>query len=181
MPLRRVLFVLSLAITTALNAQQTKVLAPHKPVPPALPYSGKWHKPSVLRSMVGGFWMTDPNFKSSIYIKNSVKVAPITMTPILYLSNGQRYRLADVTLEPAGTAVVSINQALADNGIAPWGTLKGYVEIQYTWSWDALCVTVRNVDMAHSVIHTYDLQPAVQHDAPSATAMSSQTVTLEGM
>src|SRR5271155_718468 len=66
-------------------AQQPKVLLPNKPVPPQLPYTGKWHKPAVLRSMVGGLWMTDPNFKSSIYIKNDVKMASITVTPILYL------------------------------------------------------------------------------------------------
>jgi hypothetical protein len=122
-------------------AQQPKVLAPHKPVEPQLPFTGKWHKPAVLRSMVGGLWMTDANFKSSIYLKNDVKVAPITATPILYLSNGQSYQLADVKLEPSGTAVISVNDALAAQGIAPYATLSGYVEVQYTWPWDALCVT----------------------------------------
>jgi hypothetical protein len=109
--------------------------------------------------------MVDANFKSSIYIKNSVKVAPITVTPVLYLSNGHRYQLADVNLEPSGTAVVNINQALAENGIAPWSALKGYVEIDYNWPWDALCVTVRSVDVLHSVIFSYNLQPAMASDA----------------
>src|SRR5258708_34709295 len=91
--------------------QQTKVLVPHRPVPPRLPYTGKWHDPAVLRSMVGGLWMIDSNFKSSIYLKNDIKVAPITVTPILSLSNGQRYQLQDVSSEPSGTAVIRLNPA----------------------------------------------------------------------
>jgi hypothetical protein len=49
---------------------------------------------STARSIVGGFWMIDANFKSSIYLKNDLKIAPLTVTPILYLSNGKRYALA---------------------------------------------------------------------------------------
>src|SRR5258708_32253084 len=160
-------------------AQQPKVLVPHRPVPPRLPYTGKWHDPAVLRSMVGGLWMIDANFKFSIYLKNDIKVAPITVTPILYLSNGQRYQLQDVSLEPSGTAVISINQALSDQGIAPWGTLSGYVEIQYAWPWDALCVTIRNVDQVHSLIFSYDLQPAVMPGMVSVA--SGQSTVLEGL
>ncbi len=130
--------------------------------------------------MVGGLWMVDANFKSSIYISNSVKVAPITVTPVLYLSNGRKYQLSDVTLEPSGTAVVNLNQALADNGIAPWATLKGYVEIDYAWPWDALCVTVRSVDVQHSVIFSYNLLPTTAPGAESEDAASQQH-TLEGM
>jgi hypothetical protein len=170
----------SISLITSAAAQQPKVLAPHKPVPPALPYTGKWHSPAISRSMTGGLWMVDANFKSSIYIKNSVKVAPITVTPILYLSNGHRYQLADVNLEPSGTAVVNINQALADNGIAPWATLKGYVEIDYKWSWDALCVTVRSVDVLHSVIFSYNLQPAAAPDAQTQIG-AFQPRILEGI
>jgi hypothetical protein len=175
-----VAFAFSIFLVTGVAAQQPKVLAPHKPVPPTLPYTGKWHSPAVPRSMVGGLWMTDPNFKSSIYIKNSVKVAPITVTPILYLSNGRKYQLADVTLEPSGTAVVYINQALADNGIVPWAALKGYVEVDYSWPWDALCVTVRSIDVLHSVIFSYNLQPATTPDAQmQSTAFKSRM--LEGI
>jgi hypothetical protein len=167
-------------LITGVAAQQPKVLAPHKPVPPALHYTGKWHSPAVPRSMVGGLWMVDANFKSSIYIKNGVKVAPITVTPVLYLSNGRKYQLADVNLEPSGTAVVNINQALADNGIAPWATLKGYVEIDYNWPWDALCVTVRSVDVLHSVIFSYNLQPAMASDAQTQSD-AFQPRALEGI
>jgi Big-like domain-containing protein len=134
----------------------------------------------VPRSMVGGLWMVDANFKSTIYLKNDIKVAPITVTPILYLSNGRSYRLSDVNLEPSGTAVVSINQALSEKGIAPWATLTGYLEVQYTWPWDPLCVTIWNVDVVHSLIFSYSLQPAVLPNAHQ-DASARQSTRLEGL
>ena len=157
-----------LASTPLLVGQQTKVLAPHRPIAPRLPDNPP--KTGPLRSMVGGLWMIDPNFKSTIYIKNSVEIAPVTVTPILYLSNGKKVSLADVTLEPSGTATVSVNDGLNANGISPWSTLNGYVEIQYKWPWDPLCVTVTSVDTVHSVIFTNGLRP-LEPMNPSAKAM----------
>jgi hypothetical protein len=177
---RLVALAFSLLLIPRVAAQQLKVLAPHKPVPPVVPFTGKWHSPAVLRAMVGGLWLTDGNFKSSIYIKNSVKVAPITVTPFLYLSNGLKYQLPDVNLEPSGTGVISINQALADKGIASWATLKGYVEIDYKWPWDALCVTVRSVDVQHSVVFSYNLLPKAPN-AQNEGSADPQPRTLEGM
>jgi hypothetical protein len=157
-----------LACTSPLFGQQSKVLAPHRPIAPRLPDNPP--KTGPLRSMVGGLWMIDPNFKSTIYIKNSVEIAAVTVTPILYLSNGEKVTLADVTLEPSGTATVSVNDGLNANGISPWATLNGYVEIQYKWPWDPLCVTVTSVDMVHSVIFTNGLRP-LEPVTPSAKAM----------
>lgn len=129
--------------------------------------------------MVGGLWMTDANFKSTIYLRNDVETDPITVTPILWLSNGKKFMLHDVTLEPAGVALVNINQALADQGLSYWATLTGYLEIQYTWQWDALCVIVWNVDVPHSLIFTYGLAPS----SPPATqpAVPPPTNVVEGM
>jgi hypothetical protein len=98
-------FVLIATLTASLLAQQPKVLAPHKPVAPLLPWTGKTHKPPVLRSSVGGLWMVDANFKSSVEIRNLLEVAPLTVTPILYLSNGKPINLPPVKLDPSGTAV----------------------------------------------------------------------------
>jgi hypothetical protein len=132
--------------------------------------------------MVGGLWMIDANFKSTIYIKNGVKNAAVTVTPVLYLSNGKSYTLPDVKLDPSGTAVVNINDALARQGIASWATLSGYVEIQYTWAWDPLCVTIQDVDTVHSLIFTYNLRPSSRDpraQPPGSQAQQSQT--LQGM
>jgi hypothetical protein len=81
-----------------------------------------------------------------------LKISSLTVTPILYLSNGVRYALPAVTLAPSGTAVVDINQSLAQQGIAPYATLYGYVEIDYQWPWAVVCATVRNVDFVNSLI-----------------------------
>jgi hypothetical protein len=93
--------------------QPPKVMAPHRPIAPTIA------KPkslaagtATLRSVVGGPWMTDANFKSSIYLKNAVATDPITVTPIVYLSSGKKYALPHVTLEPSGTAIVDINAGL---------------------------------------------------------------------
>src|SRR5215467_14395637 len=78
------------------SAQQPKVLAPHKPVPPKAAKQIPGLTPATQRSMVGGLWMIDPNFKSSIYLRNSVETDAIAVTPILHLSNGVEYTLPEV-------------------------------------------------------------------------------------
>ncbi|HEY6766413.1 MAG TPA: Ig-like domain-containing protein [Candidatus Sulfotelmatobacter sp.] len=151
-------------LTANLSAQQPKVMAPHKPIPPRVPRSLEREDPGVPRSMVGGFWMIDANRKASIYLKNGLETSSIAITPSLYLSNGVRYKLSPVTLEASGTAVVSINDALREKGISPWATLSGFVEVEYTWAWDPLCVSVTSTDPIHSTIFTYGLQPSVLTD-----------------
>lgn len=161
--------VLSLAIlllTLSCFAQQPKVLAPHRPVDPRDPISKTRQEQAVPRSMIGGFWMIDSNRKASIYLKNSLETSPITVAPVLFLSNGTRYGLEAVTLQPSGTSVISINDALEHQGVAPWGILSGYVEIEYSWAWDPLCMTVTSLDAVHSTIFTTGFQPAVIKDLP---------------
>jgi hypothetical protein len=165
-------FLLSFAVMLLAQnaaAQQSKVLAPHKPVPPILPDSGTKQKPATPRSMTGGLWMIDANFKSSIYIKNVVETSSVVVSPVLYLSNGVKYSLSPVKLEPAGTTVISINDALLQQGIAPYATLTGYMEIDYVWPWDPVCVTITNVDTLHSLIFTYGLAPAAPMDSVAQT------------
>jgi hypothetical protein len=119
--------------------------------------------------------MIDANFKSTISLRNYLMADPIIVTPVLYLSNGRKYTLDQVKLEPAGVATVSVNDALQRQGISPWSTLSGYVEVDYAWPWNALCVTVSNVDIVHSIIFTYALAPLGQQ-ADAGTANQSQTV-----
>jgi hypothetical protein len=161
-------------------AQQPKVLAPHRPIPPLVEHPKKWYTPAVLQSVVGGMWMTDANFKSTIYLRNNVETDSITVTPILWLSNGQKYVLNEVKLDPAGVAVINVNQALAEKNIASWATLNGYVEVQYTWPWDALCATIWNVDAGHSLIFTSGLNSS--SPAKSDTLSTSpQNQILQGL
>ncbi len=169
-------FAFATLLAASLTAQQPKVLAPHVPVTPLLPRPKQWHKPTVPRAAVGGLWMIDANFKSTISLRNYLTADPITVTPVLYLSNGRKYTLAPVTLEPSGVARVSINDALQLQGISPWSTLSGYVEVDYAWPWDALCVTVSSVDTTHSSIFTYALMP---QETPPDPNTADQAV--EGM
>jgi hypothetical protein len=150
--------IVSLSFVAPAAAQQPKVLAPHKPVAPILT-PPRPLAPAAQQSAVGGLWMTDANMKSSLYLKSDLKTSPLTVTPILYLSNGVSYPLPAVTLPPSGTAVVDINQSLAQQGIAPYATLYGYVEIDYQWPWAVVCATVRNVDFVNSLIFANGLQP----------------------
>ena len=160
-----------------LTAQQPKVFAPHGRIPQRIPKAQEIPlPPAKLGSLVGGPWMTDPNLKSSIYLKNVLEVSPITVTPILYLSNGKRFALPDVTLEPVGTAIVDINAELQKLGIASYATLSGYVEIQYKWAWVPVCATIRVVDAAHSLIFTYGVQPSTQTDFQSQRVAARNVV-----
>jgi hypothetical protein len=159
-------------------AQQPKVLAPHKPVPPVISPPQPLHKPAVPRSLLGRLWMTDASMKSYLHITNDLVTSSLAVTPIIWLSNGTKLTLPPINLEPSGTAVININQALADQGLAPYATLSGYVELDYQWPWDALCATVRNVDFAHSVIFASGLQltsPSI-HTAQTTTQVTQQVL-----
>ena len=143
----------------AQQGEEPHISAPHKPVAPELPPPKQWHSPAVQRSMTGGLWITDPNYRAGLYLKNDVETSALTVTPVVYLANGAKYTLPDVQLEPAGSAVIDLNAGLAHLGIAPWAALSGYVEVQYRWPWDALCATVRNLDVVHSEQFNFGLVP----------------------
>ncbi|MGH9512725.1 MAG: hypothetical protein ACRD2U_11385 [Terriglobales bacterium] len=55
-----------------------KVMAPHRPIAPKVAHPKSFAGAATLRSMVGGLWMTDANFKSAIYLRNIVETDPIT-------------------------------------------------------------------------------------------------------
>lgn len=61
-----------------------------------------------------GLWRVDGGFQSTIEIKNSLVVAPLDVTPVLYLADGAEYDLPPVHLAPTAVATVSVNQALAN-------------------------------------------------------------------
>lgn len=165
-----------------ISAQQPKVLAPHRAIAPRVEKPVKWLTPSTARTMVGGLWMTDANFKSSIYLSNSVETDTIAVTPVLHLSNGKQYKLPEVTVTPSGVAIININDALQQLGLSSWATLSGYAELQYNWPWDPFCATIRNVDVAHSVIFVYGLQPTAPLSLPMLNAkIPLPTHTMEGM
>lgn len=147
-------------------AQQPKVLAPHDPVP--RPATKSIPLPAAKSaSLVGGPWMVDANFRSTIQMKNVVETSAVTISPILYLSNGAKYTLPEVRLDPAGVATVDINAALHSLGIAPYTGLSGYVELRYNWPWVPICATIRDVDMTHSLMLYYGFLPSTPIQLPN--------------
>jgi hypothetical protein len=168
------------SLTTA--AQQPRVLAPHQPVAPRLPRNKSWDPPAKSQSLVGGYWMISPNFNARVYLSNSLKYDALSVTLILHISNGVQYTLPPVKVDPSGTAVIDINQSLANQGIAPYANLSGYVELQYQWGWAAVCATVRNIDTVHSLIFMSALQSSKDASLPQDPAAPvSQLQTFEGM
>lgn len=157
-----------LSITVTAVSQEPKVPAPHRPFSPKVkkPYP---LPPGEPGSMVGGPWIVDANFKSAVYIKNGVETSTVTVTPVLYLSNGKSYQLADIPLEPSGTSVLDIGASLQKLGIAPYATLSGYIELKYNWPWDPICATIRNLDTTHSLIFTYGLRSSKAPNLPNMT------------
>jgi len=63
-------------------AQQSKVPAPHRSVPPKATKRIPLPE-AVPGSIVLGPWMVDANFKSTIYVKNLVETSAVPVTPVL--------------------------------------------------------------------------------------------------
>jgi hypothetical protein len=164
------------------SGQQPRVLAPHDPIPPKVKKRVPLPSPRS-GAIVGGPWMIDANSRSTIYVKNVVETSAVTATPILFLSNGAKYILPELTLDPGGTGVVDVNASLQSLGIAPYATLMGYVEIDYNWPWVPICATIRILDTAHSVIFYYSFSPAEADSLPnqSSPVAKPKANVVEGM
>ena len=93
----RVAVVILSALSLQLFAQQPKVLAPHRRIPKAVPDAQRRPiPPGKQGSMIGGIWMTDANFKSSLNLRNVVETSAGTVAPVLHLSNRAKYSLPPV-------------------------------------------------------------------------------------
>jgi hypothetical protein len=174
--------VVAALLCTPLLAQQPRVLAPHKQFAPKLENQIKGLVSTGQRSMVGGLWRVDPSLKSTIYVRNAIETQAITITPILYLSNGTKLALPDVTVEGGGVSLIDINHGLDSLGISSLATLSGYAELQYQWGWDPFCATIRVSDVAHSLIYTSSLRPT-SPPSPKIVNYTPPTPTnvIEGM
>src|SRR5437867_7822387 len=67
----------------------------------------------ITHTLYCGLWRTDGGFVSTIRIKNSLVVAPLEVSPTLYMEDGTAYPLPPVNLAIAGVATVNVNQALS--------------------------------------------------------------------
>lgn len=170
-------FVISLLAAFAAAQQRPRVLAPHDAVAP----QAKTHTqlPSIPGSVAGGPWIVDAHDQSILYLKNIVETSSITITPVLHLSDGTKYRLSSVQLDPSGIAKVDIGASLESMGIAPNATLSGWVELQYNWPWEPLCASIRVVDLTRSVIFSFGFAAPGPISSQAEKATASQV--REGM
>lgn len=100
------LLLLFFAGTITAQTNAAKVLAPHDaPAPESKLHISLSPTP---RSIAGGPWIVDAHFESILYLKNVVENASITVTPVVYLSNGTKYQLSAVQIAPSGVSKIDI-------------------------------------------------------------------------
>lgn len=67
--------------------------------------------PNEVHVLHGGLWRTDGGFVSTIRIKNVLVVAPMDVTPVLFMADATPYMLSPVHLAVSGVATVNISSA----------------------------------------------------------------------
>lgn len=139
-------------------------------------------KPLIPQGIDGGLWRVDHAFVSTLMLKNIVTIAPIKVTPILYMADGTEYDLPAVKLDAAGVAVISINNALNDvpSKIQSHVSTYGSAGIRYQWLWSgAVTAEVRNGDDVRSLVYaSHPHADTIKVNDPAATESQQ---TLEGM
>lgn len=121
----------------AATTQSTKLYTPPPQPPPPL---------EAYRSFAG-LWRTDGSFDSTLRIRNELLVAPLDVTPILFMADGSEYHLAPVHLATGGVAVVDINQALAAAPANVAGHLSQFGSAELQWQYTSPGHVVASVQM----------------------------------
>jgi len=158
---------LFLAASTAILAAIAFTLASVAANDAILPRSNKTGTPQSANAMPmsdevhvlhGGLWRTDGGFVSTIRIKNVLAVAPIQVSPTIYMADGTAYPLAPVTVATSGVATVNINDALASapRAIAPYVSEFGSLALVYKYPTPGhLVATLAAIDAPRSLSFVY--------------------------
>src|SRR6266478_4149156 len=105
-----------------------------------------------------GFWRTDGSFVSTIRVKNVLAVAPIDVTPVLFMADGAPYMLSSVHVAVSGVATVNINDALATapSSIASHISQFGSAALIYSYpSPGHVTAQMAAIDASRSLSYTY--------------------------
>jgi hypothetical protein len=71
------------------------------------------HKPKPLPQQVfAPYWTAEPGWHSEFQLRNSQSSAPLVVTPLLRLANGQEYSLRAVTIPPSDVVTVDVSDEL---------------------------------------------------------------------
>jgi hypothetical protein len=134
--------------------------------------------PNEAHVLQGGFWRTDGGFVSTIRIKNVLVVAPIQVTPTLFMADGTAYPLAPVTVPISGVATVDINDALAvaPKTVAAHISQFGSLTLIYKYPTPGhLVATLAAIDAPRSLSYVYTV------DEPMLMPEDNTLKVLEGL
>lgn len=109
-------------------------------------------------TMYSGLWRTDGSFVSTIRIKNILVVAPLDVTPVLFMADGTPYMLPSVHVPVSGVVTVSVNDALAAAPQTVAGHVSQYGSVSLIWNYSTpghVSGQVAAIDASRSLSYTY--------------------------
>lgn len=118
---------------------------------------------STVHTLYCGLWRVDGGFVSTIRIKNSLVVAPLEMSPVLYMADGTEYVLPPIKLAETGVAALNVNAALAAAAphVAEHLSQFGSAALRYGYSTPGHVLgSIEILDTARSLIFTYPFSGA---------------------
>ena len=156
----------SVSILLLVLAVLTAVALRLSPVRANDPASSKSHvmvatppsQPSKAHVLYAALWRTDGSFVSTIRIKNVLVVAPLQVTPTLFMADGTAYPLPTLTLPMSGVATININDALAaaPQSVAPHISQFGSATILYSYpSPGHLIASIAAISVSRSLSFMY--------------------------
>lgn len=148
-----ILLLLAVALTSVgANSRLTQSSAPKPSATAAMAKTIKTY------TMSSGLWRTDGSFVSTIRIKNILVVAPLDVTPLLFMADGTPYMLPSVHVPVSGVATVSVNDVLASAPQSIAGHVSQFGSVSLIWSYSSpghLSAQVAAIDASRSLSYTY--------------------------
>ncbi len=108
--------------------------------------------------LYSGFWRTDGGFVSTIRIKNVLTVAPMDVTPVLFMADGTPYMLSSVHLAVSGVATVNLNDALASAPPSIGSHISQFGSAALIYSYPSpghVTAQVAAIDVSRSLSYTF--------------------------
>jgi len=133
---------------------------------------------AMPQTLVCPLWRVSPNLAAKIHIKNALMVAPLAVTPTLYMADGTPYQLPPVELPMSGEVTVDLNQALANAPSWLGGHISDYGSAALTYRWDGaghVSASMNLKDLVHSLtFHQtfFDLPSSMRMGAGSTAAFN---------
>ena len=98
----------SICFISTASAQRATASASKAPVP------GVSRLSLAPQELAGGFWRTDHDFTPTLQITNVLTVAPLTVTPVIYMEDGTPYSLGPFNLAISGVLALDLRAKLEE-------------------------------------------------------------------